>query len=53
MKPLVSRRPHREPADINEAQRVDWTSLDSIRDRIDAGAAFLVGLLHVLAFRTT
>jgi 8-oxo-dGDP phosphatase len=45
-----------EPADINEAERVDWVRLDSIRARIDAGeivgAASLVGLLHVLAFQS-
>ncbi|TCO30366.1 NUDIX domain-containing protein [Kribbella steppae] len=44
-----------EPADINEAERIEWIRLDSIRDRITAGeiigAASLVGLLHVLAFR--
>jgi 8-oxo-dGTP pyrophosphatase MutT (NUDIX family) len=45
-----------EPEDINEAERVVWIRLDSIRQRIDAGeivgAASLVGLLHVLAFQT-
>jgi len=45
-----------EPEDINEAERIDWVALDSIRERIDAGqiigAASLVGLLHVLAFGT-
>jgi 8-oxo-dGTP pyrophosphatase MutT (NUDIX family) len=44
-----------KPADLNEAERVAWVPLDSIRERIDAGeivgAASLVGLLHVLAFR--
>jgi 8-oxo-dGTP pyrophosphatase MutT (NUDIX family) len=44
-----------EPADINEAERIEWIRLDSVRARIDAGeivgAASLVGLLHVLAFR--
>jgi 8-oxo-dGTP pyrophosphatase MutT (NUDIX family) len=44
-----------EPVDINEAERVEWVQLDSIRARIDAGeivgAASLVGLLHLLAFR--
>jgi 8-oxo-dGDP phosphatase len=43
-----------QPADINEAERVEWIRLDSIRKRIAAGeivgAASLVGLLHVLAF---
>lgn len=43
-----------EPEDINEAERIDWVPLDSIRERIDTGqiigAASLVGLLHVLAF---
>ncbi|MFI5735246.1 NUDIX hydrolase [Kribbella sp. NPDC051587] len=42
------------PEDINEAQRIEWISLASVRDRIEAGeiigAASLVGLLHVLAF---
>jgi 8-oxo-dGDP phosphatase len=45
-----------EPEDINEAERIDWVALDSIRERIDTGqiigAASLVGLLHVLAFGT-
>ncbi|GAA0612069.1 NUDIX hydrolase [Kribbella sandramycini] len=45
-----------EPEDINEAERVAWLPLTSVRDRIEAGeiigAASLVGLLHVLAFRT-
>jgi 8-oxo-dGTP pyrophosphatase MutT (NUDIX family) len=44
-----------EPADINEAERIEWLRLDSIHERIGAGeivgAASLVGLLHVLAFR--
>ncbi|TCO38145.1 8-oxo-dGTP pyrophosphatase MutT (NUDIX family) [Kribbella antiqua] len=44
-----------EPADFNETERVEWVRLDSVRGRIDAGeivgAASLVGLLHVLAFR--
>jgi len=44
-----------EPEDINEAERIEWIRLDSVRERIDAGeivgAASLVGLLHVLAFR--
>ena len=44
-----------EPTDINEAERIEWVRLDSIRERIDAGeiigAASLVGLLYVLAFR--
>jgi hypothetical protein len=43
------------PTDINEAERVEWIRLDSVRARITAGeiigAASLVGLLHVLAFR--
>lgn len=42
------------PEDINEAERIEWISLASIRDRIEAGeiigAASLVGLLRVLAF---
>ena len=44
-----------EPADINEAERVDWIRVDSIHERIKAGeivgAASLVGLLHLLAFQ--
>lgn len=43
-----------EPTDINEAQKVEWIDLDSVRDRIErgeiVGAASQVGLLHVLAF---
>lgn len=43
-----------EPEDINEAERVAWIPLDSVRERIErgeiVGAASLVGLLHVLAF---
>ncbi len=43
------------PTDINEAERVEWIRLDSLRARITTGeitgAASLVGLLHVLAFR--
>ena len=45
------------PVDINEAERIDWVRLDSIRERIAAGeiigAASLVGLLHVLAFQAS
>ncbi|MQA64020.1 MAG: NUDIX domain-containing protein [Actinophytocola sp.] len=44
-----------EPQDINEAERVEWVPLGSVRDRIAkgeiVGAASQVGLLHVLAFR--
>jgi 8-oxo-dGTP pyrophosphatase MutT (NUDIX family) len=44
-----------EPEDINEAERIEWIRLDTVRDRIRTGeivgAASLVGLLHVLAFR--
>ncbi|WBQ03222.1 NUDIX hydrolase [Kribbella sp. CA-293567] len=44
-----------EPEDINEAERIEWVPLDSIRERINTGqiigAASLVGLLHVLAFQ--
>ncbi|GGM45106.1 NUDIX hydrolase [Longimycelium tulufanense] len=44
-----------EPEDINEAERVEWVPLDSVRDRIAkgeiVGAASQIGLLHVLAFR--
>jgi 8-oxo-dGTP pyrophosphatase MutT (NUDIX family) len=43
-----------EPEDINEAERVAWIPLDSVRGRIEkgeiVGAASQVGLLHVLAF---
>ncbi len=43
-----------EPEDINEAERVSWVPLASVRDRIErgeiVGAASQVGLLHVLAF---
>lgn len=43
-----------EPADINEAERVAWIPLASVRVRIErgeiVGAASQVGLLHVLAF---
>lgn len=43
-----------QPTDVNEAERVEWISLDSVRDRIAGGeivgAASQVGLLHVLAF---
>ncbi|WP_328605755.1 NUDIX hydrolase [Amycolatopsis sp. NBC_00345] len=42
------------PADINEAERVEWIPLDTVRDRIAkgeiVGAASQVALLHVLAF---
>lgn len=43
-----------DAVDINEAERVAWLPLDSVRDRITkgdiVGAASQVGLLHVLAF---
>ncbi|MFG1626985.1 NUDIX hydrolase [Kribbella sp. NPDC049227] len=43
-----------DPEDINEAERVEWIRIDSLRERIAAGeivgAASLVGLLHVIAF---
>jgi len=43
-----------EPEDINEAERVEWIPLASVRERIEGGeivgAASQVGLLHVLAF---
>jgi 8-oxo-dGTP pyrophosphatase MutT (NUDIX family) len=43
-----------EPTDINEAQKVAWIPLASVRERIAngeiVGAASQVGLLHVLAF---
>jgi 8-oxo-dGTP pyrophosphatase MutT (NUDIX family) len=42
-------------ADINEAARVEWIPLTSVRDLIAQGkiigAAAQIGLLHVLAFR--
>ena len=44
------------PVDINEAARVEWVTLDSVRDRIARGeiigAGTQIGLLHILAFRT-
>jgi 8-oxo-dGTP pyrophosphatase MutT (NUDIX family) len=43
------------PADINEAKRVEWISLDTVHDRIKrgeiVGAASVVGLLAALARR--
>ncbi|GHG29891.1 MULTISPECIES: NUDIX hydrolase [Amycolatopsis] len=43
-----------EPEDINEAARVAWIELDTVRDRIMkgeiVGAASQVALLHILAF---
>lgn len=43
-----------EPQDINEAERVAWLPLSSVRERISngeiVGATSQVGLLHVLAF---
>ena len=46
-----------EPTDINEAERVEWIRLDTIRERIGTGkiigAASLVGLLHLLAFQSS
>ena len=42
------------PADINEAARVEWINLDSVRDRIARdeiiGAGTQIALLHILAF---
>jgi 8-oxo-dGTP pyrophosphatase MutT (NUDIX family) len=42
------------PKDVNEAERVAWIPLDSVRDRMAQGeilgAGSQVGLLHVLAF---
>ena len=42
------------PADINEAARVEWITLDSVRERIARGeiigAGTQIGLLHILAF---
>ncbi|GAA3988944.1 NUDIX hydrolase [Allokutzneria multivorans] len=44
-----------EPKDINEAERVAWVPLDSIRARIEkgeiVGAASQIALLHLLASR--
>jgi 8-oxo-dGTP pyrophosphatase MutT (NUDIX family) len=44
-----------QPADVNEAAKVEWIALDSIRDRIARGeiigAAAQIGLLTVLADR--
>ena len=44
------------PADINEVARVEWITLDSIRNRIGRveiiGAGTQIGLLHLLAFRS-
>lgn len=41
------------PADINEAARVEWITLDSVRDRIARGEIIGTGtqirLLHLLA----
>jgi len=46
-----------DPEDINEAERVEWIRIDSLRERIAdgeiVGAASLVGLLHVMAFKPT
>lgn len=43
-----------EPQDINEAERVAWVPLNSVRERMAkgeiVGAASQVGLLHVLAY---
>jgi len=43
-----------KPKDINEAERVAWIRLGSVRERIErgeiVGAASQIGLLHVLAF---
>ncbi|MGH3688247.1 MAG: NUDIX domain-containing protein [Pseudonocardiaceae bacterium] len=45
-----------QPTDINEAARIEWITLDSVRDRITRGeiigAGTQIGLLHVLAFHT-
>lgn len=46
-----------EPADVEEAGRVEWIPLDRIRGMFDrgelAGSGTLVGLLHILAFGVT
>jgi 8-oxo-dGTP pyrophosphatase MutT (NUDIX family) len=43
-----------KPADINEAARIEWITLESVPDRIATGeiigAGTQTGLLHVLAF---
>jgi 8-oxo-dGTP pyrophosphatase MutT (NUDIX family) len=43
-----------QPSDINEAERIAWLPLDSIKALIDrgeiVGAGSMVGILHVLAF---
>ncbi|MCK2242308.1 MULTISPECIES: NUDIX hydrolase [unclassified Crossiella] len=43
-----------EPEDINEAERIDWVPLHSVRKKIASGeiigAASQVGLLHVIAY---
>lgn len=45
------------PADINEAARIEWITLNSITDRIAAGeiigAGTQIGLLHVLTFHAS
>jgi len=45
-----------KPADINEAARIEWITLESIPDRIATGeiigAGAQIGLLHILAFPT-
>jgi hypothetical protein len=44
------------PADINEAARVEWITLDSVRDCIArgeiVGAGTQIGLLHLFAFQS-
>ncbi|MCO1575376.1 NUDIX hydrolase [Crossiella sp. SN42] len=43
-----------EPKDINEAERIAWIPLSSVREKFAKGeiigAASMVGLLHVIAF---
>ncbi|ADB30722.1 NUDIX hydrolase [Kribbella flavida DSM 17836] len=45
------------PSDVNEAERVAWIPLDSVKDRMAkgeiVGAASQVALLHILAFPPT
>jgi hypothetical protein len=45
-----------KPADINEAARIEWITLEPVLDRIATGkiigAGTQIGLLHVLAFHT-
>jgi hypothetical protein len=46
-----------QPPDINETQKVEWIALAAVPELIErgevAGAASLVGLLHILAVTPT